>query len=163
MQSLHPPSLDHPKPMRLRELAAEHGVTLLLDLLHTSAHGSGLGRRTPAAAASPPPPPPAAPADPHHASGGGEENEEREEAPPQLLISVPMHLCLSDSIPGCSPAASKVARAVPAHLPWEVRLGALLMWATAPSAAGGSEDPSGGGSSEGSTEDVRDLREFWCR
>ncbi len=179
MQPGPPPHADQQQQQqKLREMASEHGVTLFLDLINTSAHGSGLGRR--AAATIPA-------TQSSEAAGPLPQEQQQDSALPQLLISVPMRLCLSDSIPGCCPAASEVARAIPAHLPWEIRLGALLMWATAPYEAAASSDghictsgavassdgqvsiasSSGrtcGGSGDGSCpEAVRFLRDFWSR
>ncbi|GAX84836.1 hypothetical protein CEUSTIGMA_g12257.t1 [Chlamydomonas eustigma] len=50
----------------------------------------------------------------------------------EVVIRVPVNLILSDNFPGTLSTAEvpSVCGSIPPHLPWEIRIGALLLWAS---------------------------------
>ena len=66
------------------------------------------------------------------------------------VIRVPLELTLSDSIPG---ASAPSLDCIPANLPWEIRLGALLLWA--------SSSPCSSHSDRAQGDPWKGLRHFW--
>ncbi|GBF87320.1 hypothetical protein Rsub_00031 [Raphidocelis subcapitata] len=91
-------------------------------------------------------------------------------APRRALVRVPLDLVLSDSLPGCSPAARAAPELAPLLAPgsgaaWELRLAGLLLWAARGGGGGGGGGGSGvelGGGGGGGARVGRE-RSFWRR